>query len=432
MKGTIVVAALAAVMVLTLSAEGAQPVAGPMLGGAYDELLPILVRGRTFVPSFKVRFEYDTNIFTEETDPVKMWKFVIEPKIDIHILRELSYYGLSYQYSLQLYQDRDPDTDQSHDFTLTLNQKVSERFEIRVRDRFRNMQEPELVEATVEEGLANERVVTRRMRNDRDYNVFSPTATVTVSPKTNVSGTYEHIWIDYDDEEVSRTGDRIGQSGAGTLNYVLSPQTYLTLYYRYQDTDYDTDEIKVDSTSNVVTMGATHQFTPTVSGTLRVGVEWREYADYTREAADGGDEVVSGQTQTAPYIDASVRAPLSETISTQVGYSYRIEETTEAAFLSQELQSVYLGISQSFTDRFSAVFNATLDFGEHNMDEARYPDRTQTDFDEQTILFALVFRYRIKPNWHLEVGWRFSDVDSDFPGQSYRRHRTFAGVSAIF
>ncbi len=432
MKGTVVVAAFAAVMALALSAEGAQPVSGPVLGGAYDELLPILVRGRTFVPSFKFRFEYDTNIFTEETDPVKMWKLVIEPKFDIHILRELSYYGFSYQYSLQVYEDRDPDTDQSHDFTLTLNQKVSERVEIRVRDRYRNMQEPELVEATVEEGLADERLVTRRLRNDRDYNVFSPTLTLRVSPKINASGTYEHIWVDYDDVDVSLTGDRIGQSAAATANYVLSPQTYLTLYYRYQDIDYDSDEIKVDSTSSIVSVGATRQFTPTVSGTLRAGAEWREFADFTRTADDGSDELVSGQTQTAPYIDASVRAPLSDTLSTQVGYSYRIEETTEAAFLSQELQSVYFGISQSFTDRFSAVFNATLDFGKHKLDEARYPDRTQSDFDEQTILFALVFRYRIKPNWHVEVGWRFSDVDSDFPGASYRRHRTFAGISAIF
>jgi hypothetical protein len=430
MKGTAVVAAVAAVLALTLSAEGAQP--APVLGGAYDELLPILVRGRTFVPSFKVRFEYDTNIFTEEDDPVKMWKFVIEPKFDIHILRELSYYGFSYQYSLQVYEDRDPDTDQAHDFTLTLNQKVSERVEIRVRDRYRQMQEPELVEAIVEEGLAEERVVTRRLRNDRDYNVFSPTLTVRVAPKINMSGTYEHVWVDYDDEEVSLTGDRIGQSAALTGSYILSSQTYLTLYYRYQDIDYDSDEEKVDSSSSIVAVGATHQFTPTVSGMLRVGVEWREYADFTREAQDGTEELVTDQKQTAPYIDASVRAPLSETISTQVGYSYRIEETTEAAFLSQELQSVYFSISQSFTDRFSAVFNATLDFGEHNLDEARYPERTQTDFDEQTILFALVLRYRVKPNWHIEVGWRFSDVDSDFPGASYRRHRTFAGVSAIF
>ena len=64
--------------------------------------------------------------------------------------------------------------------------------------------------------------------------------------------------------------------------------------------------------------------------------------------------------------------------------------------LSQELQSVYLGISQSFTDQLSAVFNATFDFGQHKLDEARYPEGTQTDFDEQTVLFALVLRYQIK------------------------------------
>lgn len=431
MKRTIVVAVAAAVVALVMSAEGAQPAFGPVVGGAYDELLPILVRGRTIVPSFKIRFEHDDNIFTEETDPVKQWKFVLEPKIDIHILRELAYYGLSYQYSLQVYEDRDPDTDQSHDVTLTLNQKLSERLEVKVRDRYRHMQEPELVEVTVAEGPVGERVITRRQRNDRDYNVFSPNVIVGVTPKVNTSLAYEHIWVDYEDAEVSITGDRIQQSGSATANYILSPKTYLTLLYRYHDIDYDSDESKVDSTSNVVSVGATHQFSPTLTASLQVGVEWRDFADYTRTTADGTEEVVTDQEQTAPYVSASIRAPVSETIATEVGYTYRIEETTESAFLSQELQSVYLGISQSFTDRFSAVFNATLDFGEHSIDEARFPE-TQSDFDEQTLLFALVFRYRIKPNWNAEVGWRFTDVDSDFPGQSYRRNRTFVGVSAIF
>ena len=431
MKGTVVAAVAAVVVALLLNAEGAQPAFGPVMGGAYDELLPILVRGRPVVPSFKFRWEHDDNIFTDEDDPVEMWKLVFEPKIDIHILRELAYYGLSYQYSLVYFEDRDPDTDQSHDVVLTLNQKISQRLELRVRDRYRHMQEPELVEVTVAEGPAGERVFTVRQRNDRDYNVFSPTVIINLSERITSSLAYEHLWVDYEDPDVSLTGDRIQQSGSASANYILSPTTYLTFFYRYQDNDYDTDGLKVDSTSNILSAGGTHQFSPTLTGTLQVGVEKRQFADYTRTADDGTEELVTDQDQTAPYISASLRAPLSQTLSTEIGYTYRIEETTEAAFISQELQSVYLGISQSFTDRLSAVFNTTLDFADFSLDEARFPD-VQSDFEEQALLFALVFRYKIKPNWHAEVGWRFNDVDSDFPGESYRRNRVFLGVSAIF
>jgi hypothetical protein len=431
MKGTVVVALAAAVVALAVSAEGAQPVFGPVEGGAYDELLPILVRGRTFVPSFKTRFEYDDNIFTEEHNPVAMWKFVIEPKFDIHILRELAYYGLSYQYSLQYYEDRHPRTDQSHDVSLTLNRKLSERVEVRVRDLFRKMQEPEVVEATVTEGIEGERVVTRRLRNDRDYNVLSPAVTVTISPRVNATAAYENIWVDYEDRDVSFTGDRVTQNGSLSTNFVFSSKTYITLFYRYQDNNYKYAEVKADSTSNFATLGLTHQFSPTLTGSVQAGGEWRTYADYTRTNANGTEELVTGQTQTAPYINASVRAPLSQTLSTELGYTYRIEETTQSEFLSQELQSVYLGISQSFTDRLSAVFNATFDFGTFSVDEARYPDIT-TDFQEQTLAFALVLRYKIKANWHAEVGWRFTDTDSDFAGNSYRRNRAFIGISTIF
>jgi hypothetical protein len=360
-----------------------------------------------------------------------MWKFVIEPKFDIHILRELAYYGLSYQYSLQYYEDREPRTDQSHDVSLTLNRKLSERVEVRVRDRFRKMQEPEVVEATVTEGIAGERVVTRRLRNDRDYNVLSPAVTVTITPRVNATAAYENIWVDYEDRDVSITGDRVEQSGSLSTSYVFSSKTYVTAFYRYQDNNYDSDEIKVDSTSNVATLGVTHQFSPTLTGSVQAGAEWRAFADYTRTEADGTEERVTGQKQTSPYINASLRAPLSQTLSTELGYTYRIEETTQAAFLSQELQSVYLGISQSFTDRFSAVFNATFDFGTFYTDEARFPD-IASDFNEQTLMFALVLRYKIKANWHAEVGWRFTDADSDFAGNSYRRNRTFIGISAIF
>ena len=432
MKTTAVVAAAAALVALLMSAGEAQPAFGSAVGGAYDELLPILVRGRTFVPSFKTRLEFDDNIFTAETNPVEQWKLVIEPKIDIHLLRELSYYGLSYQYSLQIYEDREPSTDQSHDVMLTLNQKLSDRVEVKLRDRYRRMNEPELVEVIVEEGIADQRVVTERLRNDRDYNVLSPSLIFRATPKLHTSFAYEHIWMDYEHEEVSIRGDRTQQSASANGSYILSPKTYLTFYYRYGDIDYDSDEVKVDSTSNTVALGASHQFSPTLSATLRAGAEQRKFGTFTRTAADGTEETVTDQEQTAPYISASVRAPVSDTLSTEIGYTYRIEETTEAAFLSQELQSVYLGISQSFTDRFSAVFNATLDFGQHKLDEARYPDQTQTDYDEQTLLFALVLRYRIKPNWHAEIGWRYTDTDSDFPGQTYKRNRTFLGISAIF
>lgn len=431
MKGTVVVALAAAVVALAVSAEGAQPAFGPISGGAYDELLPILVRGRTFVPSFKTRLEYDDNIFTEENNPVAQWKFVIEPKLDIHILRELTYLGLSYQYSLQYYEDRTPDTDQSHDFGLIFNHKFSDRVEVRLRDLFRKMQEPEVVEATVAEGIQGERVVTRRLRNDRDYNVLSPAVTVTITPKVNATVAYENIWVNYEDPDVSITGDRVANTGSVSASYILSTTTYLTAFYRYQDNNYKYDELKVDSTSDFATLGVTHQFSPTLTGSVQAGAEWRAFADYTRTTADGTEERITGQKQTAPYINASVRAPLSQTLSTELGYTYRIEETTEGAFLSQELQSVYLGISQSFTDRFSAVFNATFDFGTFFTDEARFPD-IASDFQEQTLLFAIVFRYEIKANWHAEVGWRFTDADSDFAGNSYRRNRTFIGVSAIF
>jgi len=431
MKGTIVAAVAAAVLALALSAQGAQPALAPIAGGAYDELLPRLVRGRTFVPSFKIRWEYDDNIFTEETDEVAQWKLAVEPKFDIHILRDLSYYGLSYQYSLSYFPDRDPTTDQSHDVFLQLHQKFSERVELVVRDRYRHMLEPELVEATVEEGTADERIVTRRLRNERDYNVLSPTLNIGVSPQLDASLGYSYLFVDYEDPEVSINGDYDLQKATISANYILSSTTYLSASYNYQDIDYDYDDNKIDSTANVFSIGGTHQFSPTLTGTLRVGLERREFADYTRTNAEGEEELVTDQTQTAPNISATLRAPLSETLSTELGYTYRIEETTEAAFISQEMQSIYLGVSQSFTDRFSAVFNATVDFGDFDPDEARFTE-SEEKYEEDTLLFALVFRYKIKPNWHAEIGWRFTDTDSDFPGQSYTRNRTFIGVNAIF
>ena len=59
----------------------------PALGGSYDELLPEAVKGKPVVPSIKLRWEYDDNIYTT-TDGEKAtygvseeesWKLYVEP-----------------------------------------------------------------------------------------------------------------------------------------------------------------------------------------------------------------------------------------------------------------------------------------------------------------------------------------------------------------
>ncbi len=407
-----------------------------ILGGAYDELLPSIVRGRPLVFSGKTRWEYDDNIYYEEDDVISSWKFLLEPKVDYHLLAETTYLGLFYQLSYRWTEERIEDQeDLSHDVGVTLNHMFTNTFELRLRELYRKREDQIAVAEQIEiievGGLVED--VPRRRDIDESYerNDFSASGVLSASERLNLIGSFTHMWIDYEDDAISINRDRTEYTAGARAEFVWRAQTNLSLGARYQDVDYDQDIRKVDSETYTYYAGINHRFSMALTGSLNAGWQDRTYDPYTIEVQDGEDIYVEERDQTSPYVDLSVSAPLSETFISSLGYRYNISETDESLFLSQKTQVFYLSMTNKFTPRFSVRFNGIMQFGDFDIDVARVPGARE-DMSEDTIQFAFVFRYRIKENWFAETGWRYIDVDSDFPINSYERNRTFVGLNAVF
>lgn len=406
------------------------------LGGAYDELLPSIVRGKPLVFSGKTRVEYDDNIYSEEDDVVESWKFVLEPKLDYHLISETTYLGAYYQFSYRWTENQIEDQeDISHDVSVTLNHMFSNSFELRLRELYRQREDQiEIIDqiAVIEVGSEVEDVPGRRDRDESyDRNDFSAAGVLSMSERLNIVGTASHMWLDYVDDAVSINNDRTEYSIGGRGEFIWSAQTSLSLGIIHQDIDYDQEISKVDSETYTYYGGVTHNLSQTLTSTTNVGWQERTFDSYTIEVEGGEDVFVEQREQTSPYVDMSVSAPLSEAFVTTLGFRYNITETDQSLFLSEETKTFYLSVTNKFTPQFSVRFNGIMRFGDYNVDVARV-EGVPEDMSEDSIQFAIVFRYKIQEGWFAEAGWRYIDVDSDFPNNSYERNRTFFGFNAVF
>ena len=60
-------------------------------------------------------------------------------------------------------------------------------------------------------------------------------------------------------------------------------------------------------------------------------------------------------------------------------------------------------------------------------------DEFRRDSLEQNVLqLDLTFRRRLTERLTASIGWRFTEVDSDFPENSYSRNRFFVGLRGLF
>jgi hypothetical protein len=410
---------------------------GPALGGAYDELLPEAVKGKPFVPSFKIRWEFDDNIYTT-TDGEKAtygvsdeesWKLYVEPKIDLHYLTATSYLGLSYQYSLIYYTDRSgDDTDMAHDVLADIRHRFSPILEVAVRDLFRSTEEPEIAEQIVSAGGI--RTVPYQRNGDYLYNQLNLGVNLHTGPRILWNWSYTNLMIDFDEGELvmdaagtPRPGasfyyDRMVNTGAVKGLYLATPQTQIGLGGSYSDIDYDSDALLKDAEAWVLYATVNQSLAKTVVGTLSAGYENRDFSDVA-------------VSEDSPFVDLSVAMKVGKKGNAKVGYRYALNDTQYAGYGAQEGSTFYGSLNAWLADMTSMHVNTSYEMA--NLDaSAGVPGRSTGDADEDVWLLGLVVRQQLTRDMYLEAGYRLTDVDSDFAGSTYDRNRYYIGFGGIF
>ena len=431
MKKISLVAVLLAMGVLLLGSSQAASIRPAILGGAYDELLPEAVRGKTFVPSINLRWEYDDNIYTT-TDAEKRtglseeesWKIYVEPKIALHYLTATTYLGLSYQYSLIYYDDRaGDDTDNAHDAILDVRHHFSPDVEVVLRDLFRQSEEPELASQIITAGGV--RTIPYQRNGDYAYNRASAALNVQTGRQLLWNFNYNNLLVDFDEGEwvngqrgASYFFDRTANSGGIKAQYLATPQSRISLGVLYTDTEYDAAALMKDSEAWIGYVGLVQNLTKGAVASILAGWESREL--------DSGNV-----DENAPYVDISLASKIGKKGNAKIGYRFNMDETEQAAYAFQDLHTLYAGVNAWVTSLTSIHINTTYELGRFNSEDT-IAGRDFVDRDEDVWLVGLVLRRHVTEDMFIEGGYRRTDVESDFEGSAYERNRFFVGFGGIF
>jgi len=364
-----------------------------------------------FQLSNRLRLGYDDNVYQsggEEGQPSKKDSFRIIEEIEIlvNLNLERTYLGLRYRPSFLWYSDRDDDdSDFLNDLDLNFIHNFTPQLALSLNDTLRSSQLPE---------LQDEEFVVRE-DDDNIYNSAVATLSYKLRPETRVDLSGRHIMLQYQDD-VNDDNSYYSVVGGLTIRQQLASLTTVMVDGRYQTVVYDeaSADANRDSQSLFGGLGLEQTFSPQMIGTLRGGIESRDYDD------EGVDD------NTKPYAELSMTFLPSPATRLTGAASYSIYQSDVARYLSQDRTYFSLSLAHDFTAKLSFYVSGAYTLSQYQADYSL--DEGLTDEDENSFLVSMRLSYRVnRINW-IEAGWQFVKLDSDVLNRvSYDRNRFDVG-----
>ncbi len=197
--------------------------------------------------------------------------------------------------------------------------------------------------------------------------------------------------------------------------YLWTRATTLVGEYRFAITDYENGV--ADYTSHYVLAGVDHQFSRVTTGSIRAGVEFRDYDTYGSESF--------------PYVEASLVQQLNEGFALRWAARYGLEDSELGAY--QRRESFRMGVTAQYEFSPRMVGTAGLTYVHSELEDARFVG--VDDGDEDFFGINLGLSYLLYSNVRMEGGYSFGTLDSNVDGgidRDFDRHRLWLGVSATF
>lgn len=234
--------------------------------------------------------------------------------------------------------------------------------------------------------------------------------------------------LDYDSEVPN--GDRFSWTLYNQFRYQLSPQSVLTLDYRYTNTD--ADGLSQDSEDHFLLAGIEHRFSPNSILIVKAGAQFRD--------VDGGD------SSTSPFFEAATSTRVNEAFTVRAFARYSLESYDTFQVVAgpfggigyefSERQTLRIGVSAEYAISPTLALFGGVDYIPSTFDSGNRvsgfgPDEVD-GFDEDIINAYIGLSVKITDYLTGTVTYNFTDSSSDFVNGDYDRSRVSVGVRAEF
>ncbi len=236
---------------------------------------------------------------------------------------------------------------------------------------------------------------------------------------------------DYD----GAVNDRFTWQLYNQFRYQLSPQTVLTLDYRYAETTDPNSDDFFDTTDQYILLGAEQRFSPNTIGIIRAGLQIHD--------------VDSAGTDYSPYLELALNSQVNQQFSVRGFARYGIENYDTIRSVNppksalgtaqfDDRETFRLGVSTeyAFTPTFS-MFSG-LDYIPSQFNGGRMVANGNTvagsvgDYSEDVYNAYVGVSVKLTDYLTGTAAYNFTYQDSDFKYQTYHRNRVSIGVSAEF
>jgi len=369
--------------------------------------------GRLPVDIFnRIRIEYDDNVNStgdgSSVGKQESVKLIEELELLLDTDLQNTYLGVRYAPSFIYYDDRPgDDSDLHHQFDFILNQKLSPRTVIKLKDTLRITEEPALVDGDV----------TVRNQNDLLYNsINAAVETQLVPEKTTLRVDGRYAVVAYDDSDVADVSDYEQMVAGVDVIHRVAPNPDAGAQVRYNELDYEDDFRDLDAIQ--VGLSLSRVFSPKLQGELRAGVESRN-----------ADAAVEDESE-SPYVDGSVVILAAKDTRISLGAGFSQDKSPTTKFTQQERTRVYGSLSQGLTPALTLHLTGAYAMGTFDTDYAtsQFDPATDSDGDENVLTLGARLSYAVNMRNWIEAAWQYLELDSDVrPTEDFDQNRVSLG-----
>lgn len=356
-----------------------------------------------FTLGVSVRGDYTDNRDAVENNKESTFDFYVTPRIDVYLQSERTLFNVFYAPSYRYRTDPSPvqnDSDLLHDFGLSIDQRMSDRTQLRLREKLDYQDDP----AVDFQGSP--------VRDNRSYllNRVEGGVAQDLSPLTKADVLVRNTMKRYDDSKVAEESDEDHNEAQLLLFHQLSPTLGSRGTLGYSMYGYDSAiGLQRDFDALLTAVGLEKVFSPAFRGGIEGGAQFAQYQDDTIDS------------EVFPY--GKLNTLISPTPSFRVNgqLMHGVRESDVYPFASQEYTELRGGVEVDPSPALTLGLDGTVRNSEYS--DKQLPSGSvgaaaplASSGNEDTVGVAGSAAWKIRETARLTFRQLFENVDSDVAG----------------